>query len=127
MSHSFAKSQRILSAAEFKPVFNEPGWRYSNKHILLLARSNALPQSRLGLVVSKKNAGCAVKRNRVKRLCREAFRLHPKDFATIDIVLLARPGISNLDNRAITNAVLGVLEKLRNAGTAARPPSAPVS
>lgn len=113
MEHGFARSQRILVPADFKRVFDEPAWRFSNKHVLLLARPNALDQSRLGLVVSRKNAGCAVKRNRVKRLCREAFRLHPQDFATIDIVLLARPGISTLDNPAISQAVISVLDKLQ--------------
>lgn len=120
MEHGFGRNQRILAPADFKHVFNEPAWRFSNKHVLLLARTNEKQTTRLGLVVSKKNAGCAVKRNRVKRLCREAFRLRSKDFATIDIVLLARPGISNLENPAITRAISALLDKLSNASSAGK-------
>jgi ribonuclease P protein component len=115
MGHGFAKNQRLLAAAEYKNVFDNPSCRFSNKHLLLLARPNALTASRLGLVMSKKNVGCSVKRNRLKRLCREAFRLHSKDFATIDIVLLGRPGISTLENPAINDAVIRLLDKLRTA------------
>ncbi len=115
MEHGFAKNQRLLASAEYKVVFDSPSVRLSNKHVLLLAKTTQLPQSRLGLVMSKKNVGCSVQRNRLKRLCREAFRLHPRDFATIDIVLLARPGIRHLENSAITQAVVSLLDKLRNA------------
>lgn len=123
MEHGFAKNQRLLAAAEYKTVFDSPTLRFSNKHLLLLAKPNELEQSRLGLVMSKKNVGCSVKRNRLKRLCREAFRLHSKDFATIDIVLLGKPGVSNLENPAIKQAFVGLLDKLRSASTYTRQPS----
>lgn len=116
MAHGFAKNQRLLAAADFKYVFDSPSLRFSNKHLLLLARPNTQSESRLGLVMSKKNVGCSVKRNRLKRLCREAFRLHSRDFATIDIVLLGRPGISTLQNPAIHDAIVGLLNKIKSAG-----------
>jgi ribonuclease P protein component len=84
---------------------------------LLLAKPNGLEQSRLGLVMSKKNVGCSVKRNRLKRLCREAFRMHSRDFATIDIVLLAKPGVSSLENPAINQAFVSLLDKLSRASS----------
>jgi ribonuclease P protein component len=121
MAHGFAKHQRLLAAAEFKNVFDSPSLRFSNKHLLLLARPSTLPESRLGLVMSKKNVGCSVKRNRLKRLCREAFRLHARDFATIDIVLLGRPGVSTLENPAITEAIVSLLNKVKNAGDRHQP------
>jgi len=113
MEQGFDKSQRLLASAEYKRVFDDPSLRISNKHILLLGKTNELGKSRLGLVMSKKNVGCSVKRNRLKRLCREAFRIHRRDFATIDIVLLARPGISKLDNTAISEAVVSLLDRLQ--------------
>lgn len=66
--------------------------------MLLVARSVGAetPLPRLGIVVSKR-VGHAVARNRVKRLCREAFRLWP-DFVPngIDLVVIAREGASEL-------------------------------
>src|SRR5208283_4908571 len=51
---------------------------------------------RLGLVVTKK-VGSAVERNRVKRVCRECFRLWP-DFvaAGVDLLVIARQGAPQL-------------------------------
>ena len=115
MEHGFARKLRLLKATEYKTVFDNPSIRHSNKHLLLLGRQNNLQDSRLGLVMSKKNVGCAVQRNRLKRLCREAFRQHPRDFATIDIVLFGRPGINKLENATIQKALLALLDKLRTA------------
>lgn len=116
MEHGFAKNLRLLHAAEYKSVFDSPSIRLSNKHLLLLGRQNNLQDSRIGLVMSKKNVGCSVQRNRLKRLCREAFRLHPRDFATIDIILLGRPGISKLENAAIRQAIMALFDKLDTVG-----------
>lgn len=88
--------------------------------MLILARATALPQARLGLVISRKNVGCAVARNRIKRLAREVFRQRQHSLGGLDLVLLARPGISALDNRSILDmldSVLSSLEKKAAAGS----------
>ena len=52
---------------------------------------NGLPIARLGLSVSRR-VGCAVVRNRFKRLLREAFRQHVQaDAAGLDLVVVVRP------------------------------------
>jgi ribonuclease P protein component len=53
-------------------------------------RANTLSSSRIGVIVSKKNAPRAVDRNRIKRLVREAFRQNRQRFAGNDLVVLAR-------------------------------------
>jgi ribonuclease P protein component len=66
-----------------------------------LARPNGLEQSRLGLVIAKKNVRRAVDRNRVKRVARESFRHHREGLGDLDIVVLARKGVGDLDNAAL--------------------------
>ena len=53
-------------------------------------RANALPGSRMGVIVGKKVAARAVDRNRIKRLVRETFRHSRDSFAGNDLVVLAR-------------------------------------
>lgn len=55
------------------------------------ARPNDLPHARLGMSVNRK-VGNAVKRNRIRRLIRESFRLMQHDFpAGYDLVVVVRP------------------------------------
>ncbi len=57
---------------------------------VFLLRPNEVEHARLGLIVSKK-VGCAVVRNRIKRVCREAFRLlQPFEGEGMDIVVIPR-------------------------------------
>ena len=69
----------------------------------LIFLANARKYNRLGISVHRK-AGNAVRRNRIKRLVREVFRLHRDQFPPFaDIVLTVRPEFaidSLLDLRA---------------------------
>ena len=74
---------------EFRRLYHR-GTSTAGRHLVLYCRKNRLGYNRLGLTVSAKLAG-AVQRNRVKRLFREAYRLHEGEFATgVDLVLVAR-------------------------------------
>ena len=57
---------------EFRRLYHR-GTSSAGRHLVLYCRKNRLGHNRLGLTVSAKLA-CAVKRNRIKRLLREAFR-----------------------------------------------------
>jgi ribonuclease P protein component len=115
VDNRLTKRQRLLHSQEFSRVFTQPARRVSTPQLLMLTQTNELGVARLGLVISKKNVGCAVARNRVKRLCREAFRMRAGDFATIDIVVLARSGLAQLDNSAITAMLNSLFDKLSHA------------
>ena len=99
--HSFPKSARLLTSAQYSRVFEQSKRRASTRHALLLAlSSNEGQSSRLGLVVAKKNVRLAHERNRIKRLVREYFRCHPTE-TPMDLIFLARRGVAELTNQQI--------------------------
>ncbi|WP_304638600.1 ribonuclease P protein component [Pseudomonas sp.] len=101
MDLGFGRDCRLLTPAQFKAVFDGAPCKASGPSLLLLARPNGLDQSRLGLVIAKKNVRRAVDRNRVKRVARESFRHHRDGLGSLDIVVLARKGLGELDNAAL--------------------------
>lgn len=97
-SHAFTKNRRLLKAFEYKEVFDRNRLKVAHPKLLLLALPNNSGQSRLGLVIGKKNIPTAVGRNRVKRVVRETFRQF--DFpVALDIVFLARKGADQLSSQ----------------------------
>ena len=86
---SFPKSHHLRRPADFKAVYDAKT-RAGDHAVLVFARPNGRPHCRVGLSVSKKH-GNAPRRNRVKRLLREAYRLNRADLpAGLDLVLIPR-------------------------------------
>jgi ribonuclease P protein component len=87
----FPRCARIRTSAEYQAVFSE-GSRVSGAYFRLhLAQGEAFPKPRLGIAVSKRVDKSAVARNRIKRVCRDYFRLHNHDFRAAEYVLVAKP------------------------------------
>jgi len=87
----FRKSQHLRTADDFKRVYDLK-LRAGDNHLLIFCAANDLQDTRIGLSVSKKN-GNAVRRNRIKRLLREAFRLSQHEIPQgLDLILIPRPG-----------------------------------
>ncbi len=97
VEQTFPRELRLLTPESFQKVFAHPV-RASSPHITLLATHNELSHPRLGLAVPKKALKRAVWRNRVKRIVRESFRFHQHQLPAIDIVVIAKGGIRDLDN-----------------------------
>lgn len=85
----FPSEYRIRSQQDFDAIYAAKQ-RAGDQNLLLFAIRNGLPQTRLGVSVSKKN-GNAIQRARKKRLLREAFRLiHSRLPAGLDLVAIPR-------------------------------------
>jgi ribonuclease P protein component len=88
--YSFPQQLRLKRPAEFERCFAAKR-STADSVLIVYVCENQLPYPRLGCVVSRK-CGRAVRRNRYKRLLREAFRLSQHDLpAGIDYVVLPRP------------------------------------
>ena len=102
---------------EFRRLYHR-GTSSAGRHLVLYCRKNKLGRNRLGLTVSAK-LGKAVQRNRVKRLFREAYRLHENEVARgIDIVLVARSRAVGATYLEIEKSLLRALRE--NPSAAAR-------
>ena len=96
----FPRRYRLLTPADFKRVFAKP--RKNNKKVLIAySRVNEKDSSRLGMAFSKKAVRKSVERSRLKRICRESFRMHCFGAIGVDIVLLARPGLEHKSNQQL--------------------------
>jgi len=113
---TFAKPQRLLCKAQFDWVFAD-ATKFSSKHFTFLVRLNLRQRARLGLAIAKKADPRAVGRNRVKRLLREAFRLHLPLLPALDVIVLAKPQVRSASSEVLLAEVEQLLETLkRRAG-----------
>jgi ribonuclease P protein component len=88
------RHQRIRSRRDFDRAYRQ-GSRARGEHLLAVVVENGLDHPRLGLSVGKAIWKSAVRRNRVRRIFREAFRLSQHDLPSgVDLVLIpARKGL----------------------------------
>ena len=78
---------RLITRHDFRRVYSR-GLRVRSKHLVLVAWRRRRPGHRLGLAVSKEH-GAAVRRNKIKRIFREAFRLcRPELAGNYDMVMI---------------------------------------
>lgn len=85
----FNRRQRLTKDAEFQSVYSAKVRKTAGPFIIF-ARPNGLQWARLGLSVSRRVGG-AIRRNRVKRLLRESFRLDQHGLPPLDFVVTVRP------------------------------------
>ncbi len=111
MSHKFPKSSRLLNAGEYSLVFNQTTARAAAGAGTVIGIKSNRSDSRLGIIVAKKNVKLAAQRNRVKRVVRDYFRRHPLA-EPMDIVFLARRGVAERTNQDLCSDLSKIWRKL---------------
>lgn len=103
---------RLRKNADFATVCRF-GRRWSSPFFNMYVKKNSLGVVRLGVSVSKR-VGNAVVRNRNKRRLKEAFRHQIGHISSgFDVVITAKPPISNIDYAAITEELVKLLKRSR--------------
>ncbi len=120
-TYKFNRESRLLTPGHFQAVFSKP-IRFGSRHFTLLVTSkphtlvsdkhNSVAKNRLGLAIAKKRVKLAVQRNRVKRQVRESFRLNQDNLPAIDIVVMVKSGIDQLDNKTINQELEKIWRKI---------------
>lgn len=83
------RTSRVIRARDFRRIYNH-GLRAHGEALVVVAWRRHQPGHRLGLSVSKAH-GAAVRRNKIKRILREAFRLQsPALPGRFDMILIPR-------------------------------------
>jgi ribonuclease P protein component len=121
VTYKFNRESRLLTPDHFQAVFSKP-IRFGSRHFtLLVTQSTSTPSielndssanNRLGLAIAKKRVKLAVQRNRIKRQVRESFRLNQHNLPAIDIVVMVKSGIDQLDNKAINQELEKIWRKI---------------
>lgn len=103
-SACFSKSLRLLTAQDFKHVFDQTTFKVHTSHLLFFVHipSDKTALNRLGLAIAKKKIKRAHERNRLKRLLREYFRAHQSQLpCTVELVVIAKQDVSSCENAEI--------------------------
>lgn len=107
---SFPSRLRLRRRAEFQRVM-DLGKRAGDQRLQIWALPNNLSHPRLGLVVGRQH-GNALRRNRIKRILREAFRLSREDLpAGLDFACAPRAGAS-IELQEAIESLAGIARRL---------------
>ena len=108
---TFPRANRLLSAAQYKAVFSDTQFNYTHGAVRMRSRLNSLDHARIGLVVPKRGTPTAVRRNRLKRISRDKFRLVSAQLPAVDIVLQI---FNDMDDKKLAQALDKQFLKLIN-------------
>ncbi len=106
--YTFRKNERLRRRKEFSAIF-KTGRRVHSEYLTVILCKNTSDIRRVGIVVGKK-VGAAVRRNRMKRLLREFFRLNKLRLpASQDILIVVRKDFSFMKCQDLCSEVDKVL------------------
>jgi len=116
------KSLRLKKNSSFKATYMQRRIASDEFFVLYGGRNKENPEipTKIGFVVSKKIHKRAVKRNRIKRLAREAFRIELKNGGIErysyfqSLIFMAKEGSLELDFDKTRKSVTKLINKLAN-------------
>lgn len=100
----FRPCHKLRASPDFDRVYRG-GRRSGDPLFAVNALPNDLGFARLGMSVSTKSAGNSVRRNRVRRLIRELFRLRHAELPALDYVVTSRPGVRTAEGALIRTSL----------------------
>lgn len=100
MRQRLLPDHKIRHKREFDAVFKKRNRLYG-KYFLAYYRLNEVGHARMGTITSKHNVRKAVRRNRIRRVLKEQFRLSLSHLPNVDIVFIAKKEQGNADNEEL--------------------------
>ena len=97
----------IKSNSDFKRAYFR-GSKKSSKYLTMYVRRVFCKKIKLGITVTKK-VGCAIKRNRARRLIHEAFRTIDIGCINYHVVIVAHQSVLNLKMQDVREDILNLL------------------
>jgi ribonuclease P protein component len=103
--------KRLRRKADFETVYAR-GRRFGNGFFGVTVNLNDKGGPRLGLAVAVKVAGNGVKRNRLRRIIRESFRLHQYELPAVDLVVSARNAARDAASPVLQQSLAALWKKV---------------
>lgn len=111
--YELRKERRLCKNREYQFVYRR-GKSHVNRYAVLYALPRSPKQAtRIGFVTGKK-IGCAVERNRCRRLMKEVYRLHQHELVEgYDLVLIGRSQLKHVDYAQAEKSILQLFRHAR--------------
>ena len=107
----FTKRDRLLKRRDFLKL-SSIGTKIQNKHFVLIYSDNEKRDNRVGITITKR-VGKSVVRNRIKRYCREFFRLNRCIIpGKKDINIIAKKNVLALDSKQMSQTLENIFKKI---------------
>ncbi len=107
----FKKKDKILKRREFLQL-KRCGKRIQDRNFIIIYSDGKYEKNRIGITVSKK-LGNAVKRNKIKRLIRENFRMNRDKIAEfMDINVIAKKKAGEISADMVFKSLDGIFNQI---------------